>query len=619
MVTEEGEKMEAAAFGFPAEVRPGATRVGWIGIGVMGGAMAGRLLAAGYPVTAYARTPAKAGFLVAAGARLADSPAAVASASDVVFTMVGNPGDVRAVVLDAATGALSGLRPGGVLVDCTSSSPSLAREVAAAARAAGCHAIDAPVSGGDVGARDGALAILAGGEEAVVGWLAPLFAHLGRPTYMGPPGSGQSSKIANQIAVAGAVVGLGESLAFADAAGLDTRQFLGAVSKGAAGSRVMDLFGERVLSRDFATGGAVRYIIKDLGMALEVGDGQEEVNVLPGSALYRQMFSSMVANGDGDLCLQGLITVVERLNGIRKNPQQPARMAAPGSVGLLQVQSFAAAKCRPVAVSRRPVFAVRASVASAATKDAVLRPFRENRALKIISGLQNFDRNNVASVVTAADKGGATHVDIACDQDLVKLALELTNLPICVSSVNPSAFQSAVEAGAQMIEIGNYDSFYEEGIEFSSEQILKLTRETRKMFPDITLSVTVPHTLSLPDQTRLAELLEEEGADIIQTEGGKCSSPTKPGVLGLIEKATPTLAAAYSISRAVSIPVMCASGLSSVTAPMAVTAGAAGVGVGSAINKLNDVVAMIAEVRSIAEALGTSSRNMSEDLRTVHH
>ncbi|KAM0882795.1 hypothetical protein ACQ4PT_032084 [Festuca glaucescens] len=294
-------------------------------------------------------------------------------------------------------------------------------------------------------------------------------------------------------------------------------------------------------------------------------------------------------------------------------------MAAPGSIGLLQVQSFAAAKCRPVAVSRRPVFAVRASAASAATKDAVLRPFRENRALKIISGLQNFDRNNVASVVTAADKGGATHVDIACDQDLVKLALELTNLPICVSSVDPSAFQSAVEAGAQMIEIGNYDSFYEEGIEFSSEQILTLTRETRKMFPDITLSVTVPHTLSLPDQTRLAELLEEEGADIIQTEGGKCSSPTKPGVLGLIEKATPTLAAAYSISRAVGIPVMCASGLSSVTAPMAVTAGAAGVGVGSAINKLNDVVAMIAEVRSIAEALGTSSRNVSEDLRTVHH
>ncbi|XP_037426831.1 probable 3-hydroxyisobutyrate dehydrogenase-like 3, mitochondrial [Triticum dicoccoides] len=313
------EEATATAFGFPAEVRPGATRVGWIGIGVMSGAMAARLLAAGFAVTAYARTPAKAGALVAAGARLADSPASVAAASDVVFTMVGNPGDVRSVVLDAASGALAGLRPGGVLVDCTSSSPSLAREVAAAARAAGCHAVDCPVSGGDVGARDGTLALLAGGDEAVVAWLAPLFAHLGRPTYMGPPGSGQSSKIANQIAVAGAVVGLGESLAFAGAAGLDERLFLGAVSKGAAGSRVMDIFGERALSRDFSSGGSVRYIIKDLGMALEVGDGQEEeVNVLPGSALYRQMFSAMAANGDGELCLQGLITVVERLNGIMR-------------------------------------------------------------------------------------------------------------------------------------------------------------------------------------------------------------------------------------------------------------------------------------------------------------
>ncbi|KAE8816240.1 putative 3-hydroxyisobutyrate dehydrogenase-like 3, mitochondrial [Hordeum vulgare] len=147
--------------------------------------------------------------------------------------------------------------PGGVLVDCTSSSPALAHEIAAAARAAGCHAVDCPVSGGDIGARDGTLALLVGGDEAVVAWLSLLFAHLDRPTYMGPAGSGQSSKIANQITVAGAVVGLGESLAFAGAAGLDERLFLGAVSKGAVRSRVMDIFGERALSRDFASGGAV--------------------------------------------------------------------------------------------------------------------------------------------------------------------------------------------------------------------------------------------------------------------------------------------------------------------------------------------------------------------------
>ncbi|MBA0695094.1 hypothetical protein Goari_005328, partial [Gossypium aridum] len=245
----------------------------------------------------------------------------------------------------------------------------------------------------------------------------------------------------------------------------------------------------------------------------------------------------------------------------------------------------------------------------------------------IISGLQNFDRENVASVVTAADKGGATHVDIACDPDLVRLAIGLTSLPVCVSSVDPAAFSAAVEAGALMVEIGNYDSFYEAGVIFSPEQILKLTKETRSNLPSITLSVTVPHTLSLPDQVKLAEMLEKEGVDVIQTEGGKCSTPSKSGVLGLIEKdyilvftyesmydvdigcnpiermATPTLAAAYSISRAVKIPVMCSSGLSAVTAPMAITAGAAGVGVGSAVNKLNDVIAMVAEVRSIAESL----------------
>nr|XP_004233104.1 uncharacterized protein ycf23 [Solanum lycopersicum] len=245
------------------------------------------------------------------------------------------------------------------------------------------------------------------------------------------------------------------------------------------------------------------------------------------------------------------------------------------------------------------------------SKDAVLKEFHEKKALKIIAGLQNLDKENVASVVTAADKGGATHVDIACDPELVKLAISLTSLPVCVSSVDPSAFPAAVEAGALMVEIGNYDSFYEKGLVFSPEQILNLTKETKKLLPSVILSVTVPHTLSLPDQVKLAEQLELEGVDIIQTEGGKCSTPSKAGILGLIEKATPTLAAAYSISRAVNIPVMCSSGLSAVTAPMAIVAGAAGVGVGSAINKLNDQVAMIAEVKSIAHSLGLSTKKQN--------
>lgn len=254
------------------------------------------------------------------------------------------------------------------------------------------------------------------------------------------------------------------------------------------------------------------------------------------------------------------------------------------------------------------------AVSATSHREFVLKDFHARRALKVISGLQNFNSDSVASVVTAAEKGGATHVDIACDPELVKLAISLTRLPICVSAVDPEAFLTAVEAGAHMVEIGNYDSFYSTGRTFSSEEILELTKKTRQLLPSVVLSVTVPHTLSLSEQVTLAESLECEGVDIIQTEGGTSSDPSKPGVHGLIEKAVPTLAAAYSISRAIRIPVMCASGVSTITAPMAIAVGAAGVGVGSAVNKLNNQVAMIAEVRSIANALGLPSQASKTDM-----
>lgn len=235
--------------------------------------------------------------------------------------------------------------------------------------------------------------------------------------------------------------------------------------------------------------------------------------------------------------------------------------------------------------------------------------FAENRALKIISGLNNFDRARVAATVKAADLGGATFVDIAADPDLVKMCRELTNLPICVSAVEPEKFVLAVAAGADLIEIGNFDSFYAQGRRFEATEVLELTEKTRSLLPDITLSVTVPHILALSEQVQLAEALVKAGADIIQTEGGVSANPTHAGTLGTIEKAAPTLAAAYEISRAVSVPVLCASGISNVTAPLAVAAGAAGVGVGSAVNQLNSEVAMIAVVRSLVEALATVSRS----------
>ena len=229
--------------------------------------------------------------------------------------------------------------------------------------------------------------------------------------------------------------------------------------------------------------------------------------------------------------------------------------------------------------------------------------FSQKRALKIISGLTNFDPDHVVAIVKAADQGGATFVDIAASADLVRAVRPLTALPICVSAVEPAKFVPAVEAGADLIEIGNFDAFYAQGRRFEAAEVLALTQRTRAILPDITLSVTVPHILELDQQAHLAEQLVQAGANIIQTEGGTSSTPRHAGALGLIEKATPTLAAAYEISRVVDVPVLCASGLSSVTAPMAIASGASGIGVGSAINKLNSQVAMTAAVRQLAEAL----------------
>ncbi len=235
------------------------------------------------------------------------------------------------------------------------------------------------------------------------------------------------------------------------------------------------------------------------------------------------------------------------------------------------------------------------------------KAFVQHRALKIISGLNNFDPVRVAATIKAADLGGATFVDIAADPTLIQMARQLTSLPLCVSAVEPQKFVTAVAAGADLIEIGNFDSFYAQGRIFGAAEVLALTQQTRSLLPQITLSVTVPHTLDLDQQVQLAEALVVAGADLIQTEGGTSSQPTHPGTLGLIEKAAPTLAATYEIARAVEVPVLCASGISNVTAPLAIAAGAAGVGVGSAVNQLNSDLAMIAAVRSLAEALTKTS------------
>jgi hypothetical protein len=200
---------------------------------------------------------------------------------------------------------------------------------------------------------------------------------------------------------------------------------------------------------------------------------------------------------------------------------------------------------------------------------------------------------------------------VACDPELVRQAAATSGLPICVSAVDPELFPAAVEAGAALVEIGNYDAFYPLGRIFDAAEVLELTRRTRALLPAVVLSVTVPHVLPLDQQEQLAVDLVAAGADIIQTEGGTSARPFSAGSLGLIEKAAPTLAAAHSISRALQAagthaPVLCASGLSAVTVPMAIAAGAAGVGVGSAINRLDDELSMVAVVRGLREALGSA-------------
>lgn len=234
----------------------------------------------------------------------------------------------------------------------------------------------------------------------------------------------------------------------------------------------------------------------------------------------------------------------------------------------------------------------------------------QGRALKVIAGLNNFDAASVQRIARAAAAGGADLLDLACDPALVRATKAVApKLPLCVSAVDPELFPAAIEAGAVMAEIGNFDSFYAQGRVFSASEVLELTRRSRALLPGIALSVTVPHVLALDEQEQLAVDLAEAGADLIQTEGGTSARPFSPGVLGLIEKAAPTLAAAHAISRALQaagqdVPVLCASGLSSATVPMALAAGAAGVGVGSAVNRLDDELAMIAVVRGLREAIG---------------
>ncbi len=283
---------------------PANPTLGFVGLGVMGHSMVGHLLDAGYPIVVYTRTRSKAEGVLARGARWGETPAVVAAQCDIVVTMVGYPADVEEVYL-GAHGLLQAAKAGAYLVDMTTSSPALAERLAREAHEAGVHALDAPVSGGDVGARNATLTIMVGADPEEFDAVLPVLRLLGTNVVLqGPAGAGQHTKMANQIAIAGCMIGVCEALAYAEHAGLDPETVLRSISAGSAGSWSLSNLAPRILAGDFAPGFYVKHFIKDMRIAL---DSAREMGLdLPGLALAEQLYARLAEMGNADSGTQAL-------------------------------------------------------------------------------------------------------------------------------------------------------------------------------------------------------------------------------------------------------------------------------------------------------------------------
>jgi 3-hydroxyisobutyrate dehydrogenase len=298
------------------QAQPGKTRIGWIGTGVMGRWMCQHLITAGYPATVFNRRREKAGPLLEAGAAWADTPRAVAERSDVVFAIVGFPRDVREVFLGDA-GALVGSRPGTVLVDMTTSDPTLAREIYDAAKAKGVASVDAPVSGGDIGARNAALSIMVGGDAEAIAAVRPLFEYMGKTiVHQGAAGAGQHTKMVNQILIATNMIGVCEALLYGYKAGLDLKTVLQSVGGGAAASWSLNNLGPRIIDRNFEPGFFVEHFIKDMGIALD--EAKRMGLALPGLALANQLYLAVQAQGWGRKGTHALMLALEQLSNVKR-------------------------------------------------------------------------------------------------------------------------------------------------------------------------------------------------------------------------------------------------------------------------------------------------------------
>ncbi len=292
---------------------PGKTIIGWIGTGLMGQSMADHLIGAGYDLVVHNRTRAKAEPLLARGAKWAESARDVAETASLVVTMVGLPRDVESTLL-GPDGAIAQARCGQLFVDMSTSSPPLARRIAEAAEARGAFGIDAPVSGGQAGARAGTLSIMVGGSEEAAQAADPIFRQLGKTiVHHGGAGSGQHAKLVNQMLIAGAMVGVCEGLLYAKAAGLDMDKVLASVEKGAAGSWSLSNYAPRIVAGDFEPGFLVDHFLKDMAIALD--EARRMRIALPGLALVEQLYAAVRAQGWGAKGVQALALGLAHLSG----------------------------------------------------------------------------------------------------------------------------------------------------------------------------------------------------------------------------------------------------------------------------------------------------------------
>lgn len=288
-------------------------KIGWIGTGVMGTSMAGHVQAGGNDLFVFNRTREKAQSLLDKGAQWCDTPAQVAENAEIVFSIVGFPVDVEGVYL-GEDGVLSGGGSCKIVVDMTTSQPSLAQRIAQEAEKKGIASLDAPVSGGDIGAREAALAIMVGGEKKTFDEVLPLFQLMGKNiAHMGAAGAGQHTKMCNQVLIAGTMIGVCESLLYAVKEGLDPQEVIDIIGKGAAGSWSINNLGPRIVKGDFDPGFFVEHFIKDMGIALKEA---EAVGLsLPGLALVHQLYMAVKAMGHGRLGTQALYLALKTLNG----------------------------------------------------------------------------------------------------------------------------------------------------------------------------------------------------------------------------------------------------------------------------------------------------------------